>query len=126
MGAITRNGCFKRHRHYVIGIDPVVALYAMLIRILDNMAMEFNLVQHFGTRKFPGIAITQPIVGMFDLPAVLDALREHAIFITDAVTVTRKVERRHGVEEAGGQPPQAAISKCGIRLYFTYIIQSDP
>jgi len=35
--------------------------------------------------QFPGIAVAQPMIGIFDLPAVLDFLVEDAVLIADAV-----------------------------------------
>src|SRR6185312_7439511 len=105
MGVVTWNRGVECHRHHIIGIDPVVAIYSAIVRILNHMAVEFNLVQYFWTGKFPGIAITQPVIGMLYLFAVFDALSKHAILITDAIAIARKVECRHGIKEAGGKPP---------------------
>ena len=62
---------------------------------------------------------------MFDLPSIFDALGEHAILISYAVAVARNIECRHGIEETGGKPSQAAISQCGIRFYFAHCIEID-
>ena len=50
------------------------------------------------------------------LPAVLDALGEDAVLVADAVAVGGQSDGGHGVEEAGGQPAQAAVTQAGVLL----------
>ena len=50
------------------------------------------------------------------LPTVLDGLLEDAIFIAQPVAHARQREGRHRVQEAGGQPPEAAVAQRGVGL----------
>ena len=50
------------------------------------------------------------------LSAVLDALREDAVLVADAVAVGGQADGGHGVEEAGGQPAEAAVAQAGVLL----------
>ena len=65
------------------------------------------------TREFPGRAVDQPGIRVFDLGAVDDRLGEHAVFVAHAVTPGRQPQRRHRVEEAGGEP--AGGRRCRAR-----------
>ena len=51
---------------------------------------------------------------MLDLAAVDDRLREHAVFIAHAVAPRREFERCHRIEEAGGEPAEAAVAERGV------------
>jgi hypothetical protein len=48
---------------------------------------------------------------MLHLVAILDALVEHAVLVADAVAVTGQGKRRHGIEEAGREPAEAAVAQ---------------
>jgi len=52
---------------------------------------DFNHI--VGLRKFPGIAVKQPIIGAFNLPAVLKGLVENTVLVADAITNTRDPHR---------------------------------
>ena len=43
-------------------------------------------------------------------------LLEHAILVADAVAPAGQVEGGHGIDEAGGQPAQAAVAESGVLL----------
>ena len=58
----------------------------------------------------PRVGAQQPVVRVLDLPAVLDLLAEHAVFVAQAVTDGRNLKRRQRVEEAGRQPAQPTIA----------------
>jgi hypothetical protein len=68
------------------------------------------------TGDLPGIAETEPIVRLFDLMPLADALVEHSVVVADAVAVSRELERGHGIEKAGGQTAQPAVAQP--RLLF--------
>ena len=66
------------------------------------------------TSDLPRVLATQPVVGLFVLPAVLDRLLEHAVFVAQPITHSRKLHRCHRVEEARRQTPEPAVSQAGI------------
>ena len=64
----------------------------------------------------PGEAVGEPVVGLLDLAAALDALTEEAVAVAHAVAVAVDALVRHGVEEAGGQSSEAAVAEAGVNL----------
>ena len=78
--------------------------------VLDPAA-EAHRVAHAGARKLPGVPSCEPGVGVLDLAAVVDLLREHAVLVADAVAERRQPERGHRVEEARREPAQAAVAE---------------
>ncbi len=65
--------------------------------------------------ELPGEVEGQPVVGLLDLVAVLNLLAKDAVLVADAVADGGDVEGGQRIEEAGRQPPQAAIAQP--RLY---------
>jgi hypothetical protein len=65
---------------------------------------------------FPGVAPLQPFVGDFHLPAVHDLLVENAELVAQSVAHGRDLEGGQGIEVAGRQAAQAAVSQA--RLLF--------
>ena len=53
---------------------------------------------------------------MLDLASISDFLAEDAVLVTQAVTNRGDLERRHRIEEAGGEPAQSTVAKSGIGL----------
>jgi hypothetical protein len=64
----------------------------------------------------PRRAERQPVVWLFFLIAVVDLLAEQAVLVIDAVAISRDVERRERVEEAGRETTQAAVAERGVGL----------
>ena len=83
-----------------------------------DLAAETDAVRAFEAFEFPGIAVGEPGFGQFDLPAIIDALAEHAVHVTDAIAVSRDVERREAFHEAGRQTPETAVAERGVGLQF--------
>ncbi len=61
--------------------------------------------------------------GAFDLAATGDLLREHAVLVAHAVAERRQAERGEGVEEARGEPAEAAVAERGVGLALEHIGQ---
>jgi hypothetical protein len=80
------------------------------------VAAEVHAVADAGPRELPRRAVVQPGIGVLDLPAALDALREHAELVADAVAVRGQPERGHRIEEARGQAAEAAIAQRRVGL----------
>jgi hypothetical protein len=55
--------------------------------------------------------------------AVLDVLREHAVFVADAVAERRQAQRGHRIQEAGRQPAQAAVAQRRVGLAVGHVFQ---
>ncbi len=54
---------------------------------------------------------------------VHDVLREHAVLVADAVAEGGQAERRHRVEEAGRQPPQAAVAQRRVGFLLLHVLE---
>ena len=107
------SGCFDK-----LSRDPLCAII-----IADDLSAKANAVGAFAAFKFPGVAMGQPCLGKLDLPAILDALAEHAVHIADAIAISRDVEACEAFHEAGRKATQPTIAKRGIRLQFFEIGQ---
>ena len=73
----------------------------------------------------PRVAVTPPVVRGFHLLAIVKGLAEQTILIVEAVTGRRLPHRRHGVEEAGCQTSQAAVTQRRVCLFFQQIGEVD-
>ena len=62
---------------------------------------------------------------MLDLPAMFEALLEQAELVADAIAVAGQAQRRHAVQEAGGQTAQAAVAQRRVRLHVDDVVQSQ-
>ena len=102
------------HGLHLVGADPLVNPF-----FFHHMAAELHPVHHLGAGKFPWVALGQPVIGNFDLPTVHNGLAEHAVVVADAVAKAWNIERGHGVQKTGRQPPQAAVAQSRIRLQLT-------
>ena len=99
---------------------------ALFVPELHHAAVEVDRINQFRAREFPGVAVAQPVFRLFDLLTMADALVEHAVFVTDAVTVTRQPQGGHGVKQAGGKSSQATIAECRVVLDLTNLIEVEP
>ncbi len=89
VGVVARYGDVVGHGHDVFRIHPLLAQAALGILVAHHPAVEFHREEHAGAGKLPGVAVTQPVVGVLDLVTVLDALVEHAVVVADAIAVAR-------------------------------------
>ncbi len=112
--------------HHVAGLGRHFAGRAPggLAGSMFDPAAEAYRVAHAAAREFPGGAVLQPRVRVFDLTAVLDLLREHAVFIADAVAERRQAERGHRIEETRRQPPQAAVAQGGVGFQVGHVFEA--
>src|ERR1700722_3270032 len=58
-----------------------------------------------GAHNLPRIGVAQPVVRLLELPAVVDRLPKHPIFVAQAVTDRRILQSSQRVDEAGGKTP---------------------
>ena len=77
-------------------------------------------------RELPRRAVGQPRVGLLDLRAVDEGLPEDAVLVADAVADGRDPHGRQRVDEAGGQPAEAAVAQARLDLGVAQGVQVDP
>ena len=65
-------------------------------------------------------------VGLLDLPAVDEGLPEDAVLVADAVADGRDPHGRQRVDEAGGEPAEAAVAQARLDLGVAQRVQVDP
>jgi hypothetical protein len=58
------------------------------------------------------------VIGLLALPAVAKRLLENPVFVPQSGADAGNAERRHRVQEAGGEPAQAAVAKSGVGFFF--------
>ena len=68
----------------------------------------------FRTNDLPRVGAAKPVVRLLVLPAVLDGLLEHSVFVAEAIPHRRQLHRGHRVEKTRRQTPEAAISQPGV------------
>ena len=79
-------------------------------------AAESDRHRAVGALDLPREAFLEPGVRMLDLPAVVELLAEHPVVVAQAVAVGGVVESRERVQEAGGEPAEAAVAETGVGL----------
>ena len=61
---------------------------------------------------------------MFDLKSVHNFLGKHTVIIPDAVSVRRNPQGGDGIQETGGQTPQAAITQARVDFLLDQVFQT--
>ncbi len=88
---------------------------------------HFTANTHLHIQRFvvaePRVAATMPVIRGFHLLAVGKGLTEQAVLIVQTIADRRLAYRRHGVQEAGRQTPQAAVAKRRVDLLFQQVGQ---
>jgi hypothetical protein len=95
--AVTDDGRIERDSlddFAVLGMEDAPA---GLVAFDDDMSAELDENGLVEPLDRPGIAVSKPLVGIFDLVSVLDPLFEDAVAVPDAVTVSGKFEGGEGV-----------------------------
>ncbi len=117
------------HRHVVgnaendLVVRPFLTIVDFGIAQRVHPPIQGNQDGLLRTRDFKGRSVGLPAVGLLALKAVYDLLLEESELVVDAVAVTRHSHGGHGFQEAGGQPPQAAIAQAGIRLALQHFVE---
>ena len=68
-----------------LGGQPAHAEAAILIGIFFGVTAKADFNPVIGLGKFPGVAVIQPVIRAFYLPAIFERLLENAKLIMDAV-----------------------------------------
>ena len=105
------------HGKDILRADPFAAVGVGIIGMMFHFSTEMNDAGKFGTADFPGITAAEPVVRFFQLVAVLDDLFEDPVVVTDPVTVAGKLQRGHGIEEAGGKASKTTVTETGIHFF---------
>ena len=95
---------------------PAHAVDACVVDVVLGVAAPADEVVHVGLGDLPRVPVDQPVVGLLDLPAVVDLLLEDAELVADAVADRRPLEGGQRVEVARRQPAQAAVAEPRLRL----------
>src|SRR5690606_22716204 len=106
--------------------DPADACAAEVIDVALRVAAELHRCRPLRARDLPRIAEREPLVGALDLPAVDDLLLEDAELVAYAVRERRNLERRERIDEARGEPSEAAIAEPGLRLLGEQPVEVEP
>ncbi len=106
--------------------DPAYAVAPVLVGPALRAAAQLDLHRPLRTRDVPGRAEAQPLVSALDLPAVDDLLLEDAKLVADAVAHRGDLQRGHGIEKAGGQPPQPAVAQPRFLLLLQQLVEVQP
>ena len=100
---------------------PAIGAQAPAAHLERAVQLDFHLLVR--PSDLPGVRAAEPVVRLFVLPAVLDGLAEHAVFVTQPVAHGRELHRGHRVEEAGRQAPEPAVAQARVGLLFE---QAEP
>src|SRR5262249_60232687 len=113
------------HAEHRSGVGPVHAEAAFSVADELGAAAELDLVRDLRARDLPRGSELQPLVGALDLRALPDDLVEDAELVAQAVAVAGVAERRHRVQVAGRQPPEAAAAEAGVDLLLQDVLELD-
>ena len=83
---------------------------------VSRVAAEPDLTADLRVRELPRVAELQPRVGLLDLLAVDEGLPEDAVLVADPVADAGIRMRRQRVDEAGGEPAEAAVAQARLDL----------
>ena len=75
--------------------------------------------------EFPGIAVRQPVVRHFFLPAVMDALLEQAVLVTDTVAEGGDASAAMLSMKQAASRPSPPLPSAGIGLELAQVIEID-
>ena len=90
------------------------------------MTAEMDDFREFRTADLPRISRAEPVIRLLNLAVIFDLLFEDTEIITDPVSVSGKLEGRHGIEETCGKTSETAVSESGIHLLFAQFVNIEP
>ena len=118
------------HDGYVVGdthqdlpVHPHRVVATLAVDAVLNVPAHRHYAGFLGARDLPGCAFRQPVLRLLALVSVVDLLLEETVLVVDSVAVAGHAERRHRIQEARSQAPQAPISERHIRLAGLDLIQ---
>ena len=114
LGAVAGNEHVARFGPHRLVRHPAGPQPALVVPGRLGVAVEPDHLQVIGGRELPRIVVEGPVVRVLDLMAVLEDLLEDPVLVPDTVAHGRHVQGGQGVEQAGGQPAQAAVPQAGL------------
>ncbi len=120
---VSRHGRVVGHGEDVVRIDPAKTRLASLVLVRLHTSVELHGEGVFGAGDLPWIAEAQPVVRLLDLVAVATPLLEHAVFVSDPVTIPGQAQRRHRVQKACCQTSKSAVTQARVLLYLANLLQ---
>ena len=71
------------------------------------------------------------VCASFSLPSLLPCfslshLPKHPVLVPNPIPPRRQVQRRHGVQEAGGEAAEAAVAERGVALVLDHVFEAVP
>jgi hypothetical protein len=108
--------------------NPLHAQAAAGRRLVLVFGMTANLDIESDIRSMdePRASRTQPLVGHFGLPAVVDDLRENAELVANAVANGGNLERRQRIKVTGGETAETAVTESGLLFLIEKHVQIEP
>ena len=73
------------HSYDLVGINPLVVVPAVFVDDFDSSA-EVDRESQIGSGNLPRISVSEPVVGLLKLKAVLYLLAEDSVVVSDSVT----------------------------------------
>mmetsp|Transcript_6587 Transcript_6587/g.16993 ORF Transcript_6587/g.16993 Transcript_6587/m.16993 type:complete len:433 (-) Transcript_6587:446-1744(-) len=123
-GLEARDRVVVGHGSHLLPRVPHKVLPALVTFLVDrHVPVELHWVGHMGPLDLPRVSEGEPVVRLLLLEAVRDHLAEHAVLVADAVAPGGQVEGGHGVEKAGGEPAQAAVTQRRVALRLLHLLQ---
>ena len=103
--------------------NPAHAKAALFVGERLGASAELHVVGDFRPRDFPRVAVPQPLVGDFALPAIADGLIEDAELVADAIADGRHFDRRERVHVTRREPAQPAIAEARLLLLRNNLVE---
>ena len=88
-----------------------------------DVAEEADRVDDVGSLDLPGVSVLEPVVGNFNLLAVLDNLLKDAIIVADTVSPGGDLKRGQTVEEAGGKTTETTVAEASVALLLIEVLK---
>ena len=126
LGAIARDQHVAGLAAHHLGWQPAGPQPALVVVHGLGVAVEPDDLEVIGRGELPWVAVEGPVVGKLDLLAILEGLLEDPELIPDAVPHRRHVQGSQGVEQARGQPAQAAVPQSGLNVEGLQILEGVP
>ena len=119
-------GAVIAHHGNVVGhglhglVVQVAVVGAAVVLIGFDAPAEVDLHRVLGVGDLPDVAAGQPVVRHLHLVAVHQLLAEQAVLVADGAAHGGQLQRGQGIQEAGGEPAQAAVAQAGLRLLLEH------
>ena len=107
----------------LLGVHPARDVVALVVEDIFDVAVELDRLGEFGPHDFPRRAEAHPVVGQFDLVALVEFLAEEAELVVNAVADGGIIERGERIEEAGGQTAETAVAEAHVVFLAAEVIE---